>query len=269
MSDALARIWATTRAAVARAKETRPHASVVRAAEAAPPPRGFIAALERRAASGGFGLIAEIKKASPSAGLIRAEFDPPALARAYERGGAACLSVLTEEAHFQGSLRHLEAARAATNLPLLRKDFMLDPYQVQEARAAGADCILLILAGLADEEARRLEEEAAALGLDVLVEVHNREELGRALRLKTRLIGINNRDLKTLKTDLATAERLAPEVPSDRVLVCESGLGTQGDLLRMAKVGVRCVLVGEALMRQADVEAATRALLAVPEPVRT
>jgi indole-3-glycerol phosphate synthase len=265
MSDALTRIWETTRADVARAKEERPLAAVVKAAEAAAAPRGFIAALERRIAAGGYGLIAEIKKASPSAGLIRADFDPPELARAYERGGAACLSVLTEEAHFQGSLRHLQSVRSAVTLPLLRKDFMLDPYQIPEARAAGADGILLILAGLADDEARRLEEEATAWNLDVLAEVHNQDELRRALRLKTRLIGINNRDLKTLRTDLATTEALAAEVPTDRILVCESGLGSPGDLRRMAKAGVRCFLVGEALMRQADVEAATRALLAPAE----
>ncbi|HXQ50978.1 MAG TPA: indole-3-glycerol phosphate synthase TrpC [Stellaceae bacterium] len=269
MSDALTQIWATTRAAVARAKEARPPASVERAAAAAAKPRGFVAALERRVAAGGYGLIAEIKKASPSAGLIRADFDPPALARAYARGGAACLSVLTEEAHFQGALRHLDDARKAVDLPLLRKDFMLDPYQVPEARAAGADCILLILAGLDDIEARGLEKAAIAWGLDVLAEVHNIDELRRALHLKTRLIGINNRDLKTLKTDLATTEKLVSAVPGDRILVCESGLATPGDLRRMANVGVRCFLVGEALMRQPDVEAATRALLAIHEPART
>lgn len=268
MSDALTRICATTRDAVARAKAARSLAAVERDAAAAAPPRGFIAALERRAASGGYGLIAEIKKASPSAGLIRADFDPPALARAYAVGGAACLSVLTEEAHFLGSLRHLEAVRAAVSLPLLRKDFMLDPYQIAEARAAGADCILLILAALSDAEARALEAAAGAWDLDVLAEVHDAGELARALRLKTRLIGINNRNLKLLKTDLTTTEELAAQVPRDRILVSESGLTTGGDLAKLAKIGVRCFLIGEALVRQADVAAATRALLALPEAVR-
>jgi indole-3-glycerol phosphate synthase len=268
MSDALAGICATTREAIARAKAARPLRAVETAAAAAPPPRGFLAALERRASSGGIGLIAEIKKASPSAGLIRADFDPPALARAYESGGATCLSVLTEEANFQGSLDHLAAVRAAVSLPLLRKDFMLDPYQMPEACAAGADCILLILAALSDAEASELEAAAAAWRLDVLVEVHDAAELDRALRLKARLIGINNRNLKTLKIDLKTTEDLAARVPGDRVLVSESGLGTSRDLARMARNGVRCFLIGEALMRQSDVAAATRALLALPEPVR-
>ena len=268
MSDALASICATTREAVARAKVARPLAAIEKAAAAATPPRGFIAALERRIASGGIGLIAEIKKASPSAGVIRADFDAPALARAYASGGAACLSVLTEEAHFQGALDHLRAAHVATNLPLLRKDFMLDPYQIPEARAAGADCILLILAALSDTEARALEAAATAWGLDVLVEVHDGEELARALRLKTRMIGINNRNLKTLKTDLETTISLAPRVPDGHVLVGESGLATASDLHRLSKLGVRCFLIGEALMRQGNVEAATRALLAATEPAR-
>jgi indole-3-glycerol phosphate synthase len=262
MSDALTRIWADKRVAVARAKAARPLAAVEKEAAAAPRPRGFIAALERRLAAGGYGLIAEIKKASPSAGLIRAEFDPPALARAYAAGGAACLSVLTEEDHFQGSLRDLATVREACDLPLLRKDFMLDPYQVIEARAAGADCILLILAALSDTEARELEQVAIGCGLDVLVEVHDAAELQRAVRLKTRLIGINNRNLKTLKTDIATTEELARDVPSDRIIVSESGLSRPEQLARMARAGARCFLIGEALMRQADVTAATRALLA-------
>ncbi len=262
MSDALSAICATTREFLVRAKHSRPLAEIEKEAAAAPPPRGFCAALERQLRAGRTALIAEIKKASPSAGLIRADFDPPALARAYQKGGAACLSVLTEEAHFQGSLRHLEAVHAAVDLPLLRKDFMLDPYQVPEARAAGADCILLILAALSDDEAAELERAAGAWHLDVLAEVHNADELQRALRLKTRLIGINNRNLKSLKTDLATTEKLAAAVPADRIVVSESGLSTPADLARMARAGVRCFLIGEALMRHGDVAAATRALLA-------
>jgi indole-3-glycerol phosphate synthase len=265
MSDTLARICATTREAVARDRAAQPLAAVEKAAAAAPAPRGFAAALERRVAAGGYGLIAEIKKSSPSAGLIRPDFDPPSLAQAYQRGGAACLSVLTEEANFSGSGQHLQAAYEAVDLPLLRKDFMLDPYQVPQARAWGADCILLILAALSDAEARELEAAASAWGLDVLAEVHDREELARALRLKTRLIGINNRNLKTLVTNIATTEELAGLAPKDRLLVSESGLASPRDLARMARAGVRCFLVGEALMRQSDVENATRRLLA-PEP---
>ena len=262
MSDALTQICADKRVSLERAKAERPMAVLERAAADAPRPRGFVGALERRLAAGLYGLIAEIKKASPSAGLIRPVFDPPALARAYAEGGAACLSVLTEEDHFQGSLRDLAAARAVCDLPLLRKDFMLDPYQVVEARAGGADCILLILAALSDTAAHELETIAAGWGLDVLVEVHDREELRRALRLKARLIGINNRNLKTLKTDIATTEELARAVPGDRILVSESGLSRPEQLARMARAGARCFLIGEALMRQADVAAATRALLA-------
>ena len=262
MSDALGDICARTRESLARAKAARPLAEIEHAAAAAPKPRGFIAALEREARAGRYALIAEIKKASPSAGLIRPDFDPPALARAYRAGGAVCLSVLTERTHFQGSLGDLAAVRAAVELPLLRKDFMLDPYQVPEARAAGADCILLILAALSDEEAAALEREATRWQLDVLAEVHNADELARAFRLKTRLIGINNRDLKSLKTDLATTERLAASVPQGRIVVSESGLSTPAHLARMARAGVRSFLIGEALMRQSDVAAATRALLA-------
>ena len=262
MSDALARICADKRAAIKRAKAARPLAVLEREAASAPRPRGFTAALERRLAAGGYGLIAEIKKASPSAGLIRPDFDPPALARAYVAGGAACLSVLTEADHFQGALRDLSAVRAACDLPLLRKDFMLDPYQMVEARATGADCVLLILAALSDAAAADLERAASACGLDVLVEVHDREELRRALRLEARLIGINNRNLKTLKTNIATTEELARDVPRDRIVVSESGLSQPEDLARMARAGARCFLIGEALMRQPDVAAATRALLA-------
>jgi len=262
MSDVLARICADTRASVARAKAARPLAEVEREAEIASPPRGFIAALDRALTSGRYGLIAEIKKASPSAGLIRADFDPPALARAYEEGGAACLSVLTDNPYFQGESAHLTAARAACSLPVLRKDFMLDPYQIAEARAMGADCILLIMAALSDRQLRELETNAAGWGMDVLIEVHDRAELGRALALATRLIGINNRNLKSLKTDIATTEELAALVPKDRRLVSESGLSSPADLARMRRAGVSCFLIGEALMRQQDVAAATRALLA-------
>ena len=263
MSDILARICADKRTHVARQKAARSHAAIEEAAKAEPAPRGFARALEN-ASRAGFGLIAEIKRASPSRGLIRADFDPATLARAYQAGGAACLSVLTDTPYFQGEDAHLRAARAAVPLPALRKDFMLDPYQIAEARALGADCVLLIMAALDDGEARELEAAALTYGMDVLVEVHDDAELDRALALKARLIGINNRNLKTLAVDVATTERLAPRVPKDRIVVCESGLKTHDDLVRMARVGARCFLVGESLMAQADVTAATRALLAPP-----
>jgi indole-3-glycerol phosphate synthase len=262
MSDVLDRICAVKRTAVAAAKQQRPPAVVEAEARRADPPRGFIRALESALAEGRPGLIAEIKRASPSGGLIRGDFDPAGLARAYRRGGATCLSVLTDEPFFQGRPEHLQAARTAVNLPVLRKDFMLDAYQVSEARAMGADCILLIMAALGDYEAAELEAAAFEYRMDVLVEVHDADELQRALRLRSRLIGINNRNLKTLKTDLAVTEELARYVPKDRVLVSESGLHSPTDLARMARAGARCYLIGEALMRQADVEAATRALLA-------
>jgi indole-3-glycerol phosphate synthase len=264
VSDVLAGICAAKRAAVARRKAARPF-SELEARLPAAPPRGFRRALEGKRDSDGLALIAEIKKASPSQGMIRADFDPPALARAYASGGAACLSVLTEETWFQGADRHLRAARAAVDLPCLRKDFILEPYQVVEARAIGADCVLLIMAALDDGTAQELADLAHALGLDVLVEVHDAAELERALDLNAPLIGINNRNLKTLRVDLATTERLAPLVPPDRLLVTESGLSRHADLERMAALGVRCFLVGEALMRQADVAAAARALLGVKE----
>ena len=261
MSDVLARICEGKRREIARTKATRPVNELERAAKAAKTPRGFLEALERAVASGRYGLIAEIKKASPSAGLIRPDFDPPSLARAYAQGGASCLSVLTDATDFQGEATHLTAARAACALPVLRKDFMLDPYQVIEARAMDADCILLIMAALTDEEAAALEGLAFDWGMDVLVEVHNTAELDRALKLKTRLIGINNRNLKTLNTDIATTEALAARVPKDRRLVSESGLAAPADLARMRRAGVSCFLIGEALMRQKDVAAATAALL--------
>ncbi|HKX11419.1 MAG TPA: indole-3-glycerol phosphate synthase TrpC [Stellaceae bacterium] len=261
MSDVLARICETKREEIARAKAARPLAEVERAARGALAPRGFIAAL-RRASAGGYGLIAEIKRASPSAGLIRPDFDPAALALAYARGGATCLSVLTDASYFQGKPEYLVEARAATVLPVLRKDFMLDPYQIAESRAMGADCVLLIMAALEDGQAAALEDVAVSLGMDVLAEVHNRVELDRALRLKTPLIGINNRDLKTLKVDLTTSEELAREIGSERLPVSESGLHGPKDLARMASKGIHCFLVGESLMRQPDVEGATRALLA-------
>jgi indole-3-glycerol phosphate synthase len=261
MSDILQRITAYKLKEVAAATAGRPFAAVEAAARAAPPVRPFAAALEARSAAGGFALIAEIKKASPSKGLIRADFDPAGLAEAYAAGGAACLSVLTDGPSFKGAPEHLKAARAASGLPVLRKDFMLEAYQIAEARALGSDCILIIMAAVDDAEATALAASARGWGMDAIAEVHDEAELDRALKLDCRLIGINNRNLKTFATTLATTERLAPHIPPGRIVIAESGIAGHADLVRLAKSGVRAFLVGESLMRQADVRAATRALL--------
>ncbi|KIT16961.1 indole-3-glycerol phosphate synthase TrpC [Jannaschia aquimarina] len=263
MSTILDRIKAYKLEEVATRKSTRPLARVEEDAKAASPVRPFAEALQRATATG-YGLIAEIKKASPSKGLIRADFDPPALARAYEDGGATCLSVLTDAPSFQGHEDYLVAARGAVTLPVIRKDFLYDPWQVAETRALGADCILVIMASVSDDQAVELVDAARDWGMDALIEVHDRAELDRALRLDAPLLGVNNRNLNTFHTDLQTTRDLSTAVPEDRILVAESGLSTPADLADMARHGARAFLIGESLMRQPDVAGATRTLLADP-----
>ena len=261
MSDTLARILADKYEEVRERSAAVSQHEMEKRARDAEPTRDFTGALCDAVADGRVGLIAEIKRASPSGGLIRDPFDPAAIARSYEAAGAACLSVLTDGPWFQGDLGHMVAARAACSLPVLRKDFMVHPWQVFEARAMGADAILLIMAALSDEQAQELEDLARSLDLAVLAEVHDRRELDRALGLETRLIGVNNRNLKTLVTDLVISDELIPLIPAERIPVGESGIRTPEDVRRMAAAGARCLLVGEHLLRQPDIEAAARALI--------
>ncbi len=261
MSNILDQICADKREHVAKAKQGRSEAILLSVITLLEGVKGFQAALEKKVAAGESALIAEIKKASPSKGLIREDFHPAELAKAYKEGGATCLSVLTDVPYFQGNDKYVGEARKASGLPVLRKDFMIDPYQVAEARAIGADCILLIMACLSDVQAKELEDAAALFDLDVLVEVHNEEELERALQLKSKMIGINNRDLKSFEVDLATTECLVKHIPDEYLVVCESGIFINDDLQRMRKSGVNTFLVGESLMRQDDVAVATRELL--------
>lgn len=263
MATILDKINAYKREEIAAAKVAHPLGRLEEKARAEPPPRGFADAIENKINSGDFALIAELKKASPSKGLIREDFNPAAFAKAYAAGGAACLSVLTDEPSFQGHPKFLSEARNACTLPVLRKDFMLDPYQVVEARSWGADCILIILAGVSDTQAQELSAAAKDWDMDILAEVHNEAELERALNLDTKLIGINNRDLTTFETTLETTGRLAPMVPGDKLIVSESGISLASDLAQLERYGVRAFLVGESLMRMDDVEAATRVLLGV------
>jgi indole-3-glycerol phosphate synthase len=262
MMDILKKIEAYKREEIAAAKRARPLSALEAEAKAASPPRGFLRAIEKKISGGDYALIAEIKKASPSQGLIRADFDPPALAKAYAAGGATCLSVLTDGPSFQGRPEFLGQARAAATLPVLRKDFVYEPYQVVESRALGADCVLIIMAAVDDVAAHEIENAAVINKMDVLIEVHQEDELERALRLKSRLIGINNRDLRTFKTTLEVSERLALKIPRERVVVAESGLNAPADLARLGRVGIAAFLIGESLMRQPDVAAATQRLLA-------
>ena len=263
MADILAKICAVKRGHVQQCKSTVPHSELKKRLPKDFAVKSFSAALKNSLKSG-YGLIAEIKKASPSKGLIREDFSPKELALSYQRGGASCLSVLTDEPFFMGRNDFLTSVREISSLPILRKDFILDHYQVTEARVLGADCILLIMAALDDDMASELENYAFELGMEVLIEIHDKQEMERALRLESPLIGVNNRNLKTMKTDLATTEELAHLVPRDRILISESGLNTEADLARMANVGARCFLIGEALMRQENLEDATRSILSNP-----